>query len=182
MKRSANLSALFVVQFAVVLFASLASSAFAQDKTDYTLNDDQVHFHVPPGWTSVMEKADGNPQAIAFQVPDPSAQGSDDSATVTVKSRQLKNSAQFDSVVLEERQHAKEQVGYEFDTSNADAAVNQYFVMRGKTKYLVRDSFHRSGAFAVAVRCQRPLIDKTPPAWNAEFDRACTGVTASLSP
>jgi hypothetical protein len=176
-KPSANPPALLAI-----LLAFMAPSAFAQGKTDYTLNDDQVHFHVPPGWTAIMEKADGNPQAVAFQVPDPTAQGTDDSATVTVKSRQLKNPAQFDSVIMEERQHAKEQTGYEFDTSNADAAINRYFVMRGKTKYLVRDSFHRSGGFAVAVRCQRPLIDKTPPAWNAEFDSACASVVASLSP
>jgi hypothetical protein len=164
------------------LFALIASSAFAQDKTDYALNDDQVHFHVPPGWTAIMEKADGNPQAVAFQVSDPTAQGTDDSATVTVKSRQLKNAAQFDSVILEERQHAKEQVGFTLDTSNTDGAVNQYFVMRGKTRYLVRDSFHRSGGFAVAVRCQRPLLDKTPPAWNTEFDSGCASVVASLTP
>jgi hypothetical protein len=160
----------------------LATTAFAQDKTDYTLNDDKVHFHVPPGWTAVMEKNDGNPQAVAFQVPDATAQGSDDSATVTVKSRLLKTPEQFDSVVLEERLHAKEQAGYALDISNTDGAINQYFVMRGKTKYLVRDRFHRSGAFAVAVRCQRPLLDKTPPEWNTGFDSACDSVTASLSP
>ncbi|MEO6688459.1 MAG: hypothetical protein ABIS07_11950 [Dokdonella sp.] len=164
------------------LSAQLTSTAFAQEKTDYTLNDDKVHFHVPPSWTAIMEKTDGNPEAIAFQVPDPTAQGSDDSATVTVKSRLLKTPEQFDSVVLEERLHAKEQAGYALDISNTDGAVNQYFVMRGKTKYLVRDSFHRSGAYAVAVRCQRPLLEKTPPAWNAAFDGTCAGVTASLSP
>lgn len=159
-----------------------ASAAIAQDKTDYTLNDNQVHFRVPPGWTAVMEKTDGNPEAIAFQVPDATAQGSDDSASVTVKSRQMKTAEQFDAVVLEERQHAKEQAGYAFDVSNTNGAINQYFVMRGKTKYLVRDSFHRSGGFAISVRCQRPLLEKTPAAWNTEFDSACNSVTASLSP
>lgn len=164
------------------LFGQLASTAFAQEKTDYTLNDDKVHFRVSPSWTAVMEKTDGNPEAIAFQVPNATAQGTDDSATVTVKSRLLKTPEQFDTVVLEERLHAKEQAGYALDISNTDGAVNQYFVMRGKTKYLVRDSFHRSGAYAVSVRCQRPLLDKTPAAWNTGFDGTCAAVTASISP
>ena len=169
---------------ASLLFASnlLVECAQAQDKTSYALNEDQVHFRVPPGWTAVMEKTDGNPQAVAFQVPDPTAQGTEDSATVTVKSRLLKTAEQFASVMLEEQTHAKEQSGFAPDTSNADANINQYFVVRGKTKYQVRDSFHRSGGFAVMVRCQRPLLDKTPAAWASLFDSGCASVVASVAP
>jgi hypothetical protein len=167
-----------------ILFVTglLASPAVAQDKTDYTLNDGQVHFHVPPTWIAIMEKSDGNPQAVAFQVPDAAAQGSEDAANVTVKTRQLKTPEQFAGMVVEELEHAKAQTGFETDPSNKDAAVHQYFVVRGKTKYFVRDSFHQAGNFAVEVRCQRPLLDKTPPTWNAEFDHACGNVAASLTP
>lgn len=166
----------------LVLIASSAFStgAFAQGKTDYTLNNGQVHFHVPASWTAMMEKTDGNPQAVAFQVPDASAQGSDDAADATVKTRQLKGSAEFAGVVQDELERAKSQGGYEKDASNADPSVHQYFVVRGKTKYLVRDSFYLTSDIAVEVRCQRPLLASTPAAWSKEFDAACDNVVASL--
>ena len=80
----------------------------------------------------------------------------------------------------EEFERSKAQGGYENDPSNKDPAIHQYFVVRGKTKYLVRDSFQLSGSIAVEVRCQRPLLATTPAAWNAEFDKACGAVVASL--
>lgn len=165
----------------LILFAAFAApSAFAQGTTDYALNDGQVHFRVPPGWSAIMEKRDGNPQAVAFQVPDAAAQGSEDSATVTVKTRKLNGSAAFAGVVQEELERSKAQTGYESDASNKDAAVHQYFVTRGKTRYLVRDSFYLTGNVAAEVRCQRPMLASTPAAWNTEFDHACDGVVASL--
>lgn len=157
-----------------------AANAFAQGKTDFSLNDGQVHFRVPPGWSAVMEKADGNPQAVAFQVPDSAAEGSDDSATVVVKTRQLKAPAAFPGFVQDEHARAESQGGYEKDASNKNAAVHQYFVQRAKTRYLVRDSYYLTGAIGVEVRCQRPLIEKTPAAWNTQFDSSCDSVVASL--
>lgn len=154
--------------------------AFAQGKTDFTLNDGQVHFRVPPGWSAVMEKTDGDPQAVAFQVPDAAAQGSEDSATVMVKTRQLKAAAAFAGFVQDEHARAQSQGGYEKDAANRNASVHQYFVQRGQTRYLIRDSYFLTGEIAVEVRCQRPLIDKTPSAWNAQFDSACDAVAASL--
>lgn len=164
------------------LLASLttASSAHAQGKSDYSLNGDQIRFHVPASWTAIMEKADGNPQAVAFQVPDPTAQGSDDSANVTVKTRQLKDASAFAATVQDEFERSKAQGGYETDRSNTDSSVHQYFVVRGKTRYLVRDSFQLIGTIAVEVRCQRPLLEATPQGWNGEFDAACASVVASL--
>ncbi len=163
------------------LFAAFAAATVhAQAKTDYSLNGDQVRFHVPADWTAIMEKTDGNPQAVAFQVPDASAQGSEDVANVTVKTRQLKDASQFAATVQDEFERAKTQGGYEADPANKDTSAHQYFVVRGKTKYLVRDSFQLSGNIAVEVRCQRPMLATTPPAWNSAFDNACGAVVASL--
>lgn len=159
---------------------AFTSTAFAQGKTDFALNDGQVRFHVPPTWTAIMEKADGNPQAVAFQVPDPSTKGSDDTASVTVKTRHLKVSAEFAAVMQDELNHAQAQGGYENDAANTNASTHQYFVVRGKTRYQVRDSFIQSGDTSVQVRCQRPLIAATPPAWIAEFDNGCNSVAGSL--
>jgi hypothetical protein len=164
----------------ILLAAFAAPAALAQGAADYALNDGKVRFRVPPTWTAVMEKRDGNPQAVAFQVPDAAAAGSEDSATVTVKTRQLAGSAAFAGIVQEELDRSKAQAGYENDSSNKDTSVHQYFVTRGKTRYLVRDSFYLTGDVAAEVRCQRPLLAATSAAWNDEFDRACNGVVASL--
>ena len=100
-----------------LLLAAAASCAFAQDSSDHSLNDGAVHFRAPATWSAVMEKKEGNPQAIAFQVPDPSAQGSEDSATVTVKTRQLADASAFAATVQEEFERAKahgiEECGHE---------------------------------------------------------------------
>ena len=165
-----------------ILLASLAASAaHAQAKTDYSLNGDQIRFHVPASWTAIMEKSDGNPQAVAFQVPDPTAQGSEDSANVTVKTRHLANAAQFGVIVREQIDHARQQPGYEADPAGTDASTHRYHVVRGKTKYFVRDSFQPVGGVAVEVRCQRPLLEATSAAWNAQFDRDCSALVASLA-
>lgn len=168
------LSALFL------LSATFAAGAFAQGRTDYALNDGQVRFRVPAGWSAVMEKTEGDPQAFAFQVPDEAAQGSEDSATVVVKTRRLKAAAAFAGFVQDEHARAESQGGYARDASNRNESVHQYFVQRGKTRYLVRDHYFLTGEIAVEVRCQRPLIDATPAAWNTQFDSACDGVAASL--
>ena len=158
----------------------LSPAALAQGKTDYSLNDGQVNFRVPADWTALMEKTEGNPQAIAFQVPDASAQGSEDTASVTVKTRALANPAQFSVVVQDETSRARSQPGYETDGAPGDGSIHRYFVVRGKTKYRVHDSFVQRGGVAVEVRCQRPLLASTPEAWNTQFDGACASVVASL--
>lgn len=167
-------------RLACAALALAAAGAFAQSASDFSLNDGKVVFHVPAQWVSVMEKKDGDPQAIAFQVPDPSAQGSEDSATVTVKTRQIADPSAFAATVQEEFERAKAQPGFEIDPANKDAAVRQYFVTRGKTRYLVRDEAHLTDNVAVEIRCQRPLLAATPAAWNAQFDRDCDAVAASL--
>ena len=153
---------------------------FAQAKTDYALNAGQVHFHVPPDWTAIMEKADGDPQAVIFQVPDPTAQGTEETASVTVKTRSLKSSADFQGFLTDEFERAKGQGGYEADGSSKDAQAHHYFVTRNKTRYQVRDAYQLSGNVAVAVRCQRPLLDGTPKEWSDTFDAGCSTVVSSL--
>jgi len=165
---------------AFLLATSCAAPAFAQDGT-YSLNDGAVRFGAPAGWTAVMQKTDGNPQAIAFQVPDPAAEGTDDAASVTVKTRHLANDSQFGVVVREQIDHARQQPGYEADAAGTDASTHRYHVVRGKTKYFVRDSFQEVGGVAVEVRCQRPLLDASSAAWNARFDSECGALVASLA-
>lgn len=164
----------------MICSALFVAMAFAQASTDHTLNDGKVHFRVPEGWVTVMTKESGNPQAAAFQVPDPAIQGSDDTATATVKTREMANAGQFTVIVQDEMSRAKEQPGYKDDPASGGGSAHQYFVTRGKTQYLVRDSFLAIGTIAIQVRCQRPVLDASAAAWNAGFDRACDDVVASL--
>jgi len=169
---------------AAALLAITAGSTCAQTppQTDFALNDGKVSFKVPSPWNSVMEKKEGNPQAIAFFIPDPGAQGSEDSATATVKTRELADPSAFAATIQEEFERARSQTGFEIDPANKDAGVRQYFVTRGKTRYRVRDVARLIGNIAVEVRCQRPLLAATPAAWTTQFDADCERVVASITP
>jgi len=165
----------------IALTLALASSlAFAQAKTDYALNAGAVHFHVPGDWTAIMEKSDGDPQAVIFQVPDPATQGTEDTASVTIKTRSLKSGDDFQSFVTEAFERAKGQTGYENDSANKDSSVHRYYVTRNKVRYLVRDAYQMTANVGIEVRCQRPMLDATPKEWNDQFDAACTSVVASM--
>lgn len=152
----------------------------AQARNDHALNDGQVHFRVPADWSVMMEKKDGNPQALVFNVPDPSADGSEDSASVTVKTRRLKSAADFAGAVQAEFDLSRAQTGYKRDDASDSSTVHRYLVQRGATRYLVRDRFVLRSDIAVQVRCQRPLIDGTPASWANGFDADCDRVNASL--
>lgn len=165
----------------LLLLAATSASALAQDRTAYSLNEGEVDFSVPAGWIAIMEKTDGNPQAIAFQVPDPGAQASNDSADVTVKTRRLAAASGYAATVADELDRARAQDGYENDANGTSADTHRYFVQRAGTRYQVRDSFRLLGNIAVEVRCRRPVLATTPASWNASFDAGCDSVVASLA-
>ena len=163
----------------LILLAAIGS-AHAQDRSDYNLNDGKIRFSVPQGWSAIMEKSDGNPQAITFHVSDPAAEGTDDMASVTVKTRQLKSSAAFVEATQNEMRLSKAQTGYEAALDGSETGIHHYFVMRGKTRYDIRDRFNLMGEIAVQVRCQRPLLNTTTNSWTSQFDKGCDSVANSL--
>ncbi len=169
----------FFIPLCAALAAAFAGGAQAQGRSDFTLNDGQVSFRVPAGWVAVMEKTEGNPQAIAFQIASEATQGTEDSATAVVKTRVLRDTT-FNDFVRDEKARAAEQGGYAKDGANKDNAAHQYFVVRGSTRYLIRDSYAERGNVAVEVRCQRPLLDALSAEWNARFDQGCISVASSL--
>ncbi|MBL0163127.1 MAG: hypothetical protein IPP82_05645 [Xanthomonadales bacterium] len=155
-------------------------SAHAQDRTNYNLNDGKVAFSVPAGWSAIMEKSDGNPQAITFQISDPATAGTDDMASVTVKTRQLKSVADFADATQNEMSLSKAQTGYEAALDGSNTGIHHYHVMRGKTRYDIRDRFTLMGTIAVQVRCQHPELNATGKAWTSSFDSGCDSVATSL--
>lgn len=165
--------------FPLILLAAIGS-AHAQDRTNFNLNDGKVSFSVPHDWSAIMEKSDGNPQAITFQIADPAATGTDDMASVTVKTRQLKSAAAFVDATQNEMMLSKAQTGYEAVLDGSNTGIHHYFVMRGKTRYEIRDRFTLMGEIAVQVRCQRPLLKDTDKGWSSSFDSGCDSVASSL--
>ncbi|MBN8482731.1 MAG: hypothetical protein J0L88_14205 [Xanthomonadales bacterium] len=164
----------------LLLMLCFSGAVAAQERTDYALNDGKIRFRVPSTWSAIMEKSDGNPQAIVFQVPDTAAQGTEDAATITVKTRQLKSPGDFAEAVQNELALSKAQTGYESDAQAADSGVHRYFVLRGKTRYAIRDRFVLIGTIAAQVRCQRPLLDATTKDWTAAWDAGCNSISASV--
>jgi hypothetical protein len=162
----------------VLLFC--ASAAFAQSSNDYTLNDGDVRFSVPAEWSTMMEKSDGNPQAMVFKIPDPAAEGTEDTASITIKTRRLKSPADFPEAMQNELALSRAQSGYEADALTNDSGIHHYHVMRGKTRYAIRDKFVLRGDVAVQIRCQRPLLDGTSKDWTAVYENGCDRVVASL--
>jgi hypothetical protein len=163
----------------LILLAAIGNVS-AQGRTDYNLNDGKINFSVPAGWSLIMEKSDGNPQAIIFVVPDPATEGTDDTASITVKTRQLKSANEFAEATQNELSLSKAQTGYEAEPEGTSTSVHRYFVLRGDTRYTIRDRFTLLGDVAIQVRCQRPLLNGTTQEWVARFDAGCNSVASSV--
>ena len=101
-------------------------------------------------------------------------------ASVTVKTRKLKSAADFAEATQNEMQLSKAQTGYEAALDGSNTGIHHYFVMRGKTRYEIRDRFNLMGEIAVQVRCQRPLLNATAKTWGNTFDAGCDSVANSL--
>ena len=81
-----------VMRFNVILaaFALTCSMATCADENgNYVLSDGFIKFNAPPSWPVMMEKAEGNPQFVAFQVKDPADTGTGESARVSVDTKLL---------------------------------------------------------------------------------------------
>jgi hypothetical protein len=97
-----------------------------------------------------------------------------------VKTRRLKSPNDFPEATQNELSLSKAQTGYEADPEGSSTGVHRYFVMRGKSRYTIRDRFTLLGDVAVQVRCQRPLLDATTQDWVARFDTGCNSVASSV--
>ena len=73
----------------VLLGLLLAGAAQGQQNTGFTLNGGIVHFSAPAEWPVIMQKTEGSPQVVAFQVKDPADNGSGEASRISVTSRKL---------------------------------------------------------------------------------------------
>ena len=167
----------------IVAIAGLLCSggAFAQAKSDYALFENIIKFKAPSDWTAIMEKKDGNPQFIAFQVRDPADPGSNDITQVTVNARLMHDSSFFQQQVDAATDKAHQLPGFEVAKAS-DPNVFRYYAMNGKTRYEYRETFYLSNHLLLHVRCMRPMLTETTQAWSDAYDKSCAELMDSLKP
>ena len=168
----------FLCRFA--LLSSLALAAYAQSATDYSLNDGTVRFQAPADWSMILQKAEGNPQAIAFQVKDPADQNTNAATRVTIDTRKLGGSGEFATLVSKSMAKAKQMPAYTEEGGANDATNLRFTTTDAGTRYQYRDSYIFHDDLAIHVRCVRPLLSGTTAAWNRAYEQGCDLVTSSV--
>ena len=165
------------ISLALVLVLCARSAAAA----DYSLFENIVKFNVPSDWPVLMEKKDGNPQFMAFQVRDPADPESNEITQVTVNAKLMHDSSFFQQQVDAATDKAKQLPGFEVAKA-ADPNVFRYYAMNGKTRYEYRETFYLVSHLLLHVRCMRPMLAETTQAWSDAYDKACADLMQSLKP
>ncbi len=163
---------------AAVLLALASTCASA---ADYTLFENIIKFQAPPDWTVIMEKQDGNPQFMAFQIKDPADPASNEITQVTVNARLMHDSSFFQQQVDAATDKAKQLPGFEAAKA-ADPNVFRYYAMNGKTRYEYRETFYLVSHLFLHIRCSRPMLPETTKAWSDSYEKGCADLMASLKP
>jgi hypothetical protein len=161
---------------------SVLGSAAADENGSFSLDEGYIKFSAPPAWPVIMQKAEGNPQFVAFQVKDPADAGSGEATRVTVETKLLDDSSNFQAFVNIGMDKAKQMTGYEQHTEGVDPTVLRYFAMNGKTRYEYRETWYLNGHVVVHARCERPMLGATTPQWTADYEKGCAQIMQSLRP
>jgi hypothetical protein len=172
-------------RFPLVYFASLALSAgtvLAQSPGEYALDQGFITFSAPPEWPVIMQKTEGTPQFVAFQVKDPADVGSGETSRVTVETKLLNDAGNFQAMVNRDVDKAKQLPDYAQRTDGVDSDTLRYFARNGKTRYEYRETWYLNGHLLVHVRCVRPMLAKTTAQWTAAYESGCLQIMRSLKP
>jgi hypothetical protein len=170
---------LYIAAFAIF---TTFSAYGAEGTGEYSLDQGFVKFSAPPSWTVIMQKTDGNPQFIAFQFKDPADTDTGEATRVTVDTKLLDDSSNFQAMVNVSVDKAKQIAGYEQRADGVDASVLRYFALNGKTRYEYRETWYLNGHVMVHARCARPMLAATTPQWTAEYEKGCAQIMQSLKP
>ncbi len=171
------------VSILVCVFSILAATAaIADENGQYTLDQGFIKFNAPPAWPVIMEKTEGNPQFVAFQVKDPADVGSGESTRVVVETKLLDSSGNFQSMVNRDVEKAKHMPGYERRKEGVPKTALRYFARNGKARYEYRETWYLNGHLLVHVRCERPMLPKTTAAWTQAYNAGCDEIMRSLKP
>ena len=168
----------FLSRFALLF--CLAGAVHAQTATDYSLNDGAIRFKVPSDWSMILQKTEGSPQAIAFQVKDPADQGTDTATRVTVDTRKFSDAGAFASFVASGMAKAKQINSYAEEVGSNDATHLRYTGMDAGTRYQYRDMYLYRESLGIHVRCVRPLLPATSSAWTKAYEQGCDLLMSSV--
>lgn len=160
----------------------MAGYAVADDNGNFSLDEDYIKFTAPPAWPVILQKTEGNPQFIAFQVKDPADAGTGEATRVSVETKLLDNSSNFQAMVNVGMDKARQMTGYEQHTEGVDPSVLRYYALNGKTRYEYRETWYLNGHVVVHVRCARPMLAATTPQWTADYEKGCSEIMQSLRP
>jgi hypothetical protein len=159
-----------------------ASAAPVQGMSSYSLFDNVVKFQAPSDWPVILKKAEGLPQFIAFQVKDPADQGSGESSQVSIEAKLLNDASTFQALVNAATDRAKQTPGFEQRSDGVDATTLRYFGLNGKTRYEYRETWYLDAKIFLHVRCSRPVLATTTPAWTAAYEQGCAQIMQTIKP
>jgi hypothetical protein len=170
------MSTLRLIAALALLVCASASAA------DYSIYENIIKFKTPADWSVIMEKKEGNPQFVAFQIRDPADPGSNEISEVTINARLMHDSSFFQQQVDAATDKAKQLPGFEQVSEGVDPTVMRYFAMNGKTRYEYRETFYLVSHLFLHIRCSRPMLAATTAAWTDAYNKGCGDLMASLKP
>ncbi len=153
-----------------------------QTMNDYSLLQNVVKFQAPSDWPVMLKKDEGMPQFVAFQVKDPADQGSGEASQVSVEARVLNDSSTFQALVNAATDKAKQMPNFEQQTEGVDTTVLRYYALNGKQRYEYRETWYLDSKIFIHVRCSRPVLAATAPAWTAAYDAGCAQIMQTIKP
>jgi len=160
--------------------ARTGARAAPAGQTAYSLFQGIVRFNAPAQWPVILEKKEGVPQFVAFQIRDPATEGSGESSEVSIDAKLLNDASTSQALVNAATDRAKQAPGFEAAKDNDAGGVMHYTALNGKQRYEYRETWQLAATVLVHVRCARPLLAATSPAWTAAYDAGCSGVMQSL--
>ncbi|HET7358870.1 MAG TPA: hypothetical protein VFJ04_01885 [Rhodanobacteraceae bacterium] len=163
----------------LLLAASLALVATAALATDYTLASGRIRFSTPDSWLRIMQ-AQGDPEIMAFQVPDPSPTARDTLARVTVSSQRVADIAGFKNVVALGMDKARTLPGYRRDAAHSGSTWLAYTAEESGVSQTYVEHYYFTEGHAVQLRCVRPTASQAGAEWTAAFDQGCAAIATQL--
>lgn len=165
----------------ILLFCFLGN-VHAQSAIEYSLDDGAVRFKVPADWSMILQKTEGSPQVMAFQVKDPADQGTNTATRVTVDTRHFSDANEFATFAAAGMAKAKQVNSYAAETSGGDANNLRYSGIDAGTHYQYRDSYIFRENIGIHVRCVRPLLSATTVTWITAYEQGCDLLIRSVKP
>lgn len=168
---------MFRTRFLAFALAALACSPALA--ADWSMAGGAIHFSTPDGWTRIMSSS-GDPEVMAFQVPEPSPSDSKILARIVVSVTTADSSIDFKALVSEARERAATQPGAKIDNQRSSATALYYTDQEGGTTQVTREHFVRLHGHAVELSCIRPGASATSRQWAADFDHGCERILKQI--